>query len=271
MFHSCAIAVIKVIVLCLLLIGCEEPFHYSPYGIETGSHRLTAINLARVEDASLPQFEPFRFALTADTHAYYDEMDQLVQLLNARDDIAFLLIAGDLTDYGLQQEYQWTVDLLDKLTIPYLTVIGNHDAINNGRENYRAFFGDFDYSFVFNQVKFIAFNTASWEFDNTVPRLDWLEAELDNNFLYQHQIVLTHLLPPHERFTPLQSAEYQRIVKQYFVSLIAAGHAHSFTYSEEILSNGQPIAYLTPGTLKKNSYVVVTVEADRIRFEREQF
>lgn len=257
--------------VCTLLFGCEEPFQYSPYGIESASHQRTTTHVARVENTSLPHFEPFRFALTSDTHAYYDEMEQLVQVLNRRNDIEFLLIAGDLTDYGMQQEYEWKVDLLDKLTIPYLTVIGNHDAINNGKENYQAFFGDFDYSFVFNQVKFVALNSNSWEFNDAVPRLDWLQAELDNDFLYQHQIVLTHILPQNSRFTEQQSQDYLATVRQYFVSLLAAGHNHAHIQTEEILANGRTLVYLTPGTLKDSVYVVVTVEADRILFDREHF
>ncbi len=259
------------ILVCVFLFGCEPPFHYSPYGIESSAHQLTALNLDRLEQASLPHFAPFRFALTADTHAYYDQMDKLVRVLNRRSDIDFLLIAGDLTDYGMQREYQWKVDLLNKLSIPYLTVIGNHDSLNNGKENYAAFFGNFDYSFVFNQVKFVALNSNSWEFDDAVPRFDWLQKELDNDFLYRHQLVLTHILPQNDRFTPQQSAVYLATVRQHFVSLLAAGHNHAHTYTEEVLSSGRTIAYLTAGTLKDRAYVVVTVEADQIRIDREHF
>lgn len=271
MYQTSAITAAKVVALCLLLVGCEDPFEYSPYGIESGTHQLTALNLAELEKSSLPHFEPFRFALTADTHAYYDEMDELVRVLNRRSDIAFLLIAGDLTDYGLQQEYQWATDLLSKLVIPYLTVIGNHDSINNGKENYLAFFGDYDYSFVFNQVKFVALNSNTWEFDNNVPRLDWLQSELDNNFLYQHQVVLSHFLPQDERFTPQQSLDYLTIVRQNGVSLVASGHNHAHIFSEELLGTGQTIAYLTAGTLKDRAYIVVTVEPNQISITRERF
>jgi predicted phosphodiesterase len=262
---------LAVVLFLGLLLGCEPPFHYSPYTIETTSHQLTAINQSRVEDASLPHFAPFRFALTADTHGYYDELDELVNRLNKRDDIAFLLIAGDLTDYGMQQEYQWTVDILQRLAVPYLTVLGNHDSLNNGKQNYQAFFGPFDYSFVYNQVKFVALNSNSWEFDDKAPRLDWLEAELDNDFLYRHQIVLTHLLPQNDRFTAQQAADYRDTVEHHLVSLLAAGHSHAHSYSEEILSNGQTIGYLATGTLKDRAYIAVTVEADSISIERVRF
>lgn len=261
------------VLLGLLLFGCREYFDYTPYGIEPHNHHLTATNIARIESASLPYFEPFRFAVISDTHGYYDELKAFVRTINQRTDIEFILISGDLTDYGLQQEFQWSVDLLDGLKQPYLTVIGNHDSLNNGKANYRAFFGEFDYTFTFNRVKFVALNSASWEFDNTVPRLDWLRAELSSYYLYQHQLVLTHVLPyPHDnRFTPEFSAAYMAALKDNFVSLLIGGHDHTHSYREEILSNGQTFGYMATGTLKERGYVLVTVEAWRVTIERQGF
>lgn len=259
--------------LGLILSGCSDHFDYTPYGIEPEEHRLTAINRARIESASLPHFEPFRFAVISDTHAYYDELKTFVRLINQRDDIAFILISGDITDYGLLQEYQWSIELLAGLQQPYLAVIGNHDSINNGKNNYQAFFGDFDYTFVFNQVKFVALNSASWEFDNSVPRLDWLRAELSSYYLYQHQLVLTHVPPyPHDnRFSAAFSAAYMAAMKDNFASLLISGHDHQHAYREEMLSNGQTFGYMATGTLKERGYVLVTVEAGRVAIERQVF
>lgn len=271
--HQARTIAVLLLILGLALSGCRDYFDYTPYGIEPHNHHLTDTNRARIESASLPGFAPFRFAVIADTHAYYDELKAFVQHINGRNDIAFILVAGDVTDYGLQQEYQWSVDLLAGLKQPYLTVIGNHDALNNGKANYRAFFGEYDYTFTFNQVKFVALNSASWEFDNTVPRLDWLRSELSSYYLYQHQMVLTHILPYSydNRFTPEFSAAYQAAARDNFVSLMIGGHAHAYGYTEEILGNGQTLGYLITGTLKDRGYVVVSVEADRVTIERQVF
>lgn len=254
-----------------MLTGCSDYFDYTMYAIEEENHHLTANNIERLEAVSLPHFESFRFVVIADSHAYYDELKAFVHHINLREDIAFLLIAGDLTDYGLQQEYQWNVERLAGLKSPYLTVIGNHDALNNGKQNYQAFYGAFDYSFIFNQVKFVVLNSASWEFNNTVPNLDWLRDELSSYHLYQHQLVLTHILPQDQRFSAELSANYLAALKDHFVSLMMGGHNHAHSYAEEILSNGAPIGYLTTGTLKDRGYVVVTVEAGKVSYERQVF
>lgn len=271
MFTHNSPAAALIILFSILLTGCQEYFDYSPYGIESSQYHLTAINTSRIESSSLPYFEPFKFAVAADTHAYYDEMKTFVQVINSRNDLEFLLIAGDLTDYGMQEEYQWMIEILGSLKLPYLTVIGNHDALNNGKENYQAYFGEFDYSFTFNQVKFVALNSNSWEFGDTVPRLDWLNKELSSYYLYQHQIVLTHILPYNTRFTPEFSQVYKTIITDNFVSLTAGGHDHLHFFWEETLTNGQTSTFLVTGTLKDRSYVVVTVNADRVSFERVVF
>lgn len=265
------IIILLIATLSLFPIGCQDYFDYTPYAIESEQHRLTANNLARIEASSRHHFEPFKFAVIADTHAYYDELKAVIPLLNQRNDLAFLLIAGDLTDFGLQQEYQWMVDLLAKLRIPYLTVIGNHDALNNGKDNYRAFFGDFDYSFTYNRVKFVALNSNSWEFDNTAPRLDWLRSELSRYHLYHHQIVLTHIRPYDSRFALDFSQAYAAAMEENFVSLVVAGHDHTHDYREVILSHGQTIGYMAAGTLKYRGYVIVTVEANRVTIVPEVF
>lgn len=259
------------LLLLLQLTGCQGYFDYTPYGIETTQHELTAKNAARIVSQSQPAFQLFRFAVIADTHAYYEQLDDFVNHLNRRSDLAFVLIAGDLTDYGMLQEYQWSVDILQRLTIPWLTTIGNHDALNNGKENYRAFFGPFDYTFTFNQVKFVVLNSASWEFDHYVPNLDWLTSELAGYYLYQHQMVLTHVLPQNSRFPVEFTQAYIDTLESHFVSLVAGGDGHTHNYEEKILSNGQAIGYLTTGTLKDRHYVVVSVEASSITITQVSF
>lgn len=258
--------------LALLLSACEDPIQFSPLAVETSERHLTQRNISAIESQSLSVFAPFKFALLADTHAYYSEFDRAVRAINQRDDIAFVLHAGDVTDWGLLQEYDWSTTILARLTVPYLTVIGNHDAINNGKENYQAIFGPYDYSLIYNQVKIVVLNDVSWEFDNQVPRLDWLAAELGDYQLYRHQMVLTHVPPDdQERFSPLIAPLFIDTLKSNFTALVMSGHYHAHSYREELLNNGLPIGFLVTGTLNDNHYIVVSVEADHIEFERVFF
>lgn len=256
------------LLLAFVLSGCIE---FSPYEVETTERGRTAENIAALATDSSHAFTPFKFVLLSDSHADYENLRKAVARINRRDDISFVLHGGDLTDSGLLQEYEWTDELLSQLQIPYLTVIGNHDALNSGKQNYAAIYGEFDYSFVFNQVKFVALNSNSWEFDNDVPRLDWLAEQLGDFHLYRHQIVLTHILPQDDRFPPAIARDYQQILEENFVSLIGGGHSHNYHYTEEILSSGLPIGYLICGAIGKETYVVVSVEADGVSHQRVYF
>ena len=104
-----------------------------------------------------------------------------------------------------------------------------------------------------------------------MPRLDWLRTELSSYYLYQHQIVLTHILPQDSRYPAEFSTAYRAALTDNFASLLIGGHYHQHGYVEETLTNGEPIGYLATGTLKERGYVVVTVEAERVTIERLVF
>lgn len=274
-YHSRTIRAVLptlVVLLGLALSACDNPIQFSPLAIETNPRELTQRNLDLLAARSQVAFVPFKFAVISDSHSQLAELDSAISAINRHDDLAFLLHAGDMSDAGLLQEYEWSIEILERLRIPYLTTIGNHDAINNGKENYRALFGPYDYSFVFNQVKFVVLNDNDWEFDNQVPRFDWLETQLAEYFIYRHQLVLSHVPPDDtDRFTSTEITMFHDILKDNFTSLFINGHNHGFSYREEILSNGLPIGFLTTGAVEKDHYIIVTVEADRTTFERMSF
>ncbi len=256
------------ILLFVLLSGCID---FSPYEVETGERRLTELNLKKIASLSQGAFTPFKFAVISDSHAYYDDLQDAVAAINQRSDLSFVLHAGDVSESGLLQEYEWTEELLSRLSPPYLTVIGNHDALNNGKQNYAALYGPFDYSFTFNQVKFVALNSNNWEFSDEVPRLEWLQTQLEGYAVYQHQIVLTHINPFDSRFNASLSEQYQGVLRDNYVSLVATGHGHDYRYWEEILSTGKTIGFLINGAINRRSYTVVSVEADEVLLQRVEF
>src|ERR1044071_10332563 len=50
-----------------------------------------------------------------------------------------VLITGDLTDRGLNEEYEQLKIMLRRLDIPFFMILGNHDR----RENFRRVFSDY--------------------------------------------------------------------------------------------------------------------------------
>lgn len=247
-----------------LLGGCQEYFDFSPYATTPSEQGLTRQNLERLAARTQETFVPFKFAVLSDSHFHYESLQQAVDRINQRDDLAFVLHAGDLTDNGLLQEFEWSKEVLHQLRLPYLTAIGNHDALNNGKQVYSTLYGPFDYRFEFNRVHLVVLNSNSWEFADKAPDLEWLNSTLADHSRYQHQIVLSHIQPQDERFSATFSQRYRAALEQNFVSLLISGHSHTLSYREAIMSNGLPIGYLITGSIDHHSYAVVEVQFDRL-------
>jgi predicted phosphodiesterase len=204
----------------LLLAGCVE---FSPFETDLAASERdqTKKNLASLA-AQTPSAE-FGFAVVSDSHQYADQLSEIVERVNARTDIAFLAHLGDMTDVGLREEYRATLTALQKLRIPFVTVIGNHDGISNGKKLYREMFGPYDYTFTYGAVGFICFNSNPLEFPRT-PDLAWLAAAASGLPAGIERVVaLTH--------QPLEGVD--SVLKENGVSLLLNGHHHRWSLSRE--------------------------------------
>lgn len=69
-----------------------------------------------------------RIAATADLHFSPQRANTLkAQLTRVRDEADVLVIAGDLTNYGKPEEMEPLVNVLVRLRVPVIVVLGNHD------------------------------------------------------------------------------------------------------------------------------------------------
>lgn len=206
------------------VIGCLEP---TPFDVDPSEVDLTAKSLARIAARS-PSTNTFKFVAIGDTHDDYSALSAAVAAINTRDDVAFVIVAGDQTDQGLLREFELTRDELARLDVPYVTVIGNHDALSNGPEVYRRMYGPFDYSFEIGAVKFIVFNSNSLEFPgDVVPDRAWLERQQSDLDGAASAIWVTHqeIRRPDDGRDGGGKAFYARLLDEYPVaSLVIHGH-----------------------------------------------
>lgn len=253
--------------LAVVLGGCDY-MQYSPYEakVDDDDRDTTARHLAALAATGQAGFAPFTFAVISDTHTTYDELQSGVSALNEDPDLAFVLVAGDITDLGILREFEWSHDLLGRLRIPYLTVVGAHDAIINGKRIYQSMFGPFDYSFVYNNVKFVLLNTNSWEFDNQVPDFAWLERELVDRALYRYVVVMSHQAPFDERFDDATEARFRQLLTDYDVTLALHGHTH--TYTDYGVPPGGGVHYVVVGSIDNYGYVRANAGPTSIDIER---
>ena len=141
-FQNLPVRALLPVAASLVLSSCDL-LEFSPndHRAPDSERDLTAKNLNRLLQNPLPAGDTLRFVFTGDSQRFYDDAEDLVQSVNQQPGIQFMLVAGDISDFGFAREMRWINDDLRKLKVPYLTVVGNHDLVGNGRKAYEAIFG----------------------------------------------------------------------------------------------------------------------------------
>ncbi len=253
----------------LLVVGCDL-FEYSPYQIVLADDEknLTEKNLQKIY-LQTPD-DTVRIILMGDTQRFYDDVDDFVKKANTLENIDFVLHAGDISDFGLAQEFKWVHHIMRKLEVPYLTVVGNHDLITNGPKVYREMFGDFNYSMIYGGIKFIFVNTNSreYDFDGTVPDLNWLEAQLSGDD-FDRAVIVAHIPPFDNDFDTEKELAFSGLLRNSGkVDLSLHGHLHSFSESEPY---NDGITYFITTAQKKRGFALITLWEGGKRIERIEF
>lgn len=245
--------------LCAATSAGTACIDFSPFttDLDDSERDHTERNLERLQGGmqrALVADRPLRIALLSDTHSSYDELAEIVELIRARDDVAFVLHLGDLSDYGLRHEYSLALEHLQRLDVPFVTAVGNHDLLSNGPDLYRAMFGDYNYSFTYGEVRVVMLNTNTWETPDDVPSLAWVKRETAPSSDAHTVIVAAHQRP-HER-------AMEKIFADNGVAAQLTGHIHDMgTYRAE----GVP--GLCVGAVVRGYWAMVVIDAGKITME----
>src|SRR3954464_5717690 len=80
------------------------------------------------------QIKPFRFIHISDTHIgspdgkAEEDLRRTVADINEMKDLAFVVITGDITELGTNEQLKLAKQILDSLNIKYYIIPGNHDT-----------------------------------------------------------------------------------------------------------------------------------------------
>ena len=248
--------------LSIFLNACDM-IEYHPYdGRISGERRVNEKNIKSIESICAEK-RTIRFIWMGDSQRFYDETEDFVDNINERDDIDFVIHGGDVSDFGATKEFIWMRDIMNKLSVPYVVLLGNHDCLGNGEDIFREIFGEVNFSFLAGNVKFICLNTNALEFDYSrpVPDFAFMEKEYeDDREEYEKTIFAMHVRPFSEQFNNNVAKVFQEFI-QKFPDLQFCLNAHDHQFTADNLFEDGVIYYGTPN-VKKRQYLVFTINAD---------
>lgn len=111
--------------------------------------------------------QDFSFAYLSDIHisvggGSVDDAKKCVADINKQKGLSFAIFAGDITEFGSDDEIKLAKEIFDELTIPYYIVAGNHDAkwSESGCNTFLEVFGYEMFDFEKDGIRFIGCNSG---------------------------------------------------------------------------------------------------------------
>ncbi|MFO7668160.1 MAG: metallophosphoesterase [Bacteroidales bacterium] len=130
----------------------------------------------------------------------------------------FIVFTGDIVNYSTEESWQQVEKEMDRFSLPYYFVMGNHDNNEAGREVFFNMFGDTHYSFYFRNDLYIVLNSIEADRAISDNQLVFLQDQINragdstsNIFIFFHEI----LWNSHEKYIGVKSnsrSRYDQVV-----------------------------------------------------------
>ena len=218
---------------------------------------------------------PFKFALITDTHIGNPNNDEDLQrtvddINQNMPEIEFVIVSGDVTEFGSDKELTMAKNILDQLGVPTYVIPGNHDSnwSESGTNSFLTIFGTETFGIEHNGYKFFGLPSGPnmRMSPGQIPRegITWFKEQLANTDKDTPIIFVNHY--------PMDNSlnnwfEVMDALKPYNVKAMLCGHGHNNrAYNFE----GIDAAMLRSNLRAKQEYGgynVVSVTQDSIIFQ----
>ena len=221
------------------------------------------------------QHQNFQFAFVTDTHIgspdgrAEEDLRRTVADINATPGIAFVVITGDITEMGTNEEIARAKAILDSLKVPWYILPGNHDTgwSESGGVTFTKVFGYDKFQFEYGGIRFIGCASGPYVrmSDGHIPRdaVNWLDSLLPTIPAQQPIIYLNHY--PTDNSLDNWYEVTDRLRNRNILAMLC-GHGHAnrrmdFEGIPGVMSRSNLRAKAPVG-----GYNIVRVDEDSIRF-----
>lgn len=173
---------------------------------------------------------------------FVSEWAQMVIRLIQEEEPDVLVVAGDLTENGFEQEYAEATLFLKDLSMPKIIVPGNHDVRNGGDGLFEEVFGPRFKIFRTNGLIVVGIDSSEPDVDDGhVGRenYQWIKEQLQGRKDEITVLVMHHHLIPipatgRERHIPVDAGDILKLVVDLELTFVLSGHKHrSWTWMLE--------------------------------------
>ena len=259
----------KVCVLVLslaFLSGCDA-FDTHPFDTRVeGKTDINASNIQTIERLCRDK-DTLTFAFVGDTQGWYDETEAMVSDINRRQ-VDFVVHGGDFTNHGTTDEFERQRDILSRLDVPWVGLIGNHDCFGTGVTVFQTMFGALNFTFVAARVRFICLNTNGQSYcgSEDAPDFRFIEAQLSGDSTrYDRTVFCMHAPPLCEQFDGETATTFDQYVRRFpNVLFCITAHLHGFK-ARDLFGHG--LIYYTCDSARHRNYLVFTITQDGYSYE----
>jgi 3',5'-cyclic AMP phosphodiesterase CpdA len=254
----------------IILIACSD-LEYSPNQSfdKKSPTNLNFENFLKLQQASSD--DTIRFIIFGDTQKSQKELDIFIDEVNQMKGVDMVFLAGDISEFGLLQESKWVAKELKKLNVPFFGVIGNHDIIANGRAVFQRMFGELNYSFDYQGIRFIAHDTngREYKFNGKVPNIDWINKQLEGANDLNGIIGISHIRPQTSDFDPKLNDDYITTFNSS-PKILASFHAHEHNFGKYTpIEEGTP--FLVTTAVGERGFVLAEIINGKLSYEKVSF
>jgi outer membrane protein assembly factor BamB/predicted phosphodiesterase len=178
--------------------------------------------------------KPLHFAWLSDTHVGSptgaDDLRATIKDINSQSDLEFVIVSGDVTELGKNEEFELAKGIYDECKIPVYLTPGNHDCkwSESGATSFSKFFGSDKFVFNAGGYTFIAMDEGpvmKMGDGHFAPEdLRWLESTLKILPKGQPIIFVTHY-PLDDQLDNWYAAI--DLLKKFNIQAALVGHGHA--------------------------------------------